>query len=109
MKIRELKSYLKNIAKLIKEDKCKYKEYQRGTLKYDDYYRWRQSIGHQYTDLSSHYRYRHIAYCLLRGRAYEEIERKVREGNAVTWSKVESIMVEYREVEEIRCAEVVHV
>lgn len=34
------------------------------------------------------FRHKHIAYCLLRGKTYEQIENKVHEGNAPDWDKI---------------------
>jgi hypothetical protein len=106
MKIKELKSELKVMALKIKEHKAFYKDCQRGTKKYEDLWRWTREQG----NFSSHtYRHMHIAYCLLRGKKYEQIENKVKNGNEPSWATIESIMKDYREVEEIRCAEVVNV
>lgn len=38
------------------------------------------------------YRYDHVAYCMLRGRTYEEIENKVRPGNEILMDNVVKIM-----------------
>ena len=43
-----------------------------------------------------HYRYYHIAYSMLRGREYLEIENKVRKGNEINMSSVEAIMDELK-------------
>ena len=42
-------------------------------------------------DLGSEYRHRHIAYCLLRGREYEEIERKCRDDNKPNFKYIEEL------------------
>ena len=41
------------------------------------------------------FRHRHVAYCLLRGRTIEQIERKVHEGNERSESLVEKYKDEY--------------
>ena len=44
------------------------------------------------------YRHKHIAYCLLRGRTYEQIEQKVHEHNLLKeyhWKKIHEIMEKY--------------
>lgn len=41
------------------------------------------------------YRHRHIAYCLLRGRLYEQIESRCREGNEPDWNFIQEIKDEY--------------
>lgn len=104
MKIRELKFKLKDMALKIREYKALYKDCQRGNKKNEDLWKWTREQG----DFSN-YRYYHVAYCLLRGRKYEQIENKVRNGNEIVWSRVESIIQNYREVEEIQCTEVINV
>lgn len=34
------------------------------------------------------FRHKHIAYCLARGRAYEQIENKVKESNEPDWTAI---------------------
>ncbi len=101
MKIKELKSRLKDLASYNRQYKIKHKECQRGNLK------WEELWASSRTAPSGDYRHLHIAYCLLRGRKYEQIENKVRPGNEPNWTRIESIMQEYHEVEEIACAEVI--
>jgi hypothetical protein len=109
MKIKQLKSKNKELSALIKQDKFKFKECQRGNLKWEEYYAWRkQEVGSLYRNLSSDYRHAHIAYCLLRGRKYEQIEPMVKLGNEPSWSAIEFIMNEYREVEPVQCSEVMN-
>lgn len=46
------------------------------------------------------YRYMHIAYCLLRGRTYEQIEQKVHDQNVLdkrAWSKINDIMDKHKD------------
>lgn len=43
-----------------------------------------------------YYRYYHIAYSMLKGREYLEIENKVRPGNEINMSSVEAIMDELK-------------
>ena len=66
MKLHELKEQQKELAKEIKELKGKRKESRYGYVPGLEGKR-------------STYRYRHIAYCMARGRKYEEIERTCRE------------------------------
>jgi hypothetical protein len=42
-----------------------------------------------------HYRYRHIVYCLLRGRRLEEIETRVRPGNEIDKSHLIQLWARY--------------
>src|SRR5574343_1724333 len=101
MKIKELKSKLKVLASLIRKSKHSYKECQRSNMKWDDYFKWQRENNHPNSDT---YRHMHIAYCLLRGRTYEQIENKVKEGNGPSIDRVEYYMQEYSEVEPIECA-----
>ena len=47
-----------------------------------------------YSDYLSHqFRYKHIAYCMARGRSYEQIESKVHEHNIISkydWERINS-------------------
>jgi hypothetical protein len=43
------------------------------------------------------YRYLHVAYSLFKGRTYEQVESKVREGNEINLSRVNKIMNDYIE------------
>lgn len=52
------------------------------------------------------FRHRHVAYCLLRGRTIEQIERKVREDNQRDESLVEKYKDEYLQMLEAYKAEV---
>lgn len=47
-------------------------------------------------------RHTHIAYCLLRGRKYEEIERPAAD-NEPDWEVIEAIKAEYKDEEEDVC------
>jgi len=40
-------------------------------------------------------RHRHLAYCMLRGKTYEQCERKVREGNKANMLHVKKIIQDY--------------
>ena len=44
------------------------------------------------------FRHMHIAYCLLRGKTYEQIEQKTRDGNAPSTNEYERYMTQYKEV-----------
>lgn len=53
------------------------------------------------------WRHRHIAYCLLRGRTYEQIENKVKEGNEPDWKLIEKIKEDYYEAPKALCVSAV--
>lgn len=105
MKIKELKSLLKELAVHNRKYKAMYKEAQRSSVA-DHRAKWDALYAFQRTGPKGNYRYMHIAYCLLRGRTYEQIENKVKPGNEPSWSAVEAIMNQFREVEPIACSEV---
>ncbi len=49
-------------------------------------------------DCSNERRIKHIAYCLLRGRTYEQIEQKVHECNVITkyqWKRIHEMVEKY--------------
>jgi len=95
MKRLELKKQLKEYAANIKVASVFYKECQRGNKTWEEYYAL--CSGHKRFPTS--YRHMHIAYCLLRGRKYEQIESKVKDGNEPKWDTVNAIVEQYREVE----------
>lgn len=41
---------------------------------------------------SADFRNKHIAYCLLRGRTYEQVEPKVRDGNGPRWDLINKLV-----------------
>lgn len=43
------------------------------------------------------FRYHHIAYCMLRGREYHEIENKVKPNNEINMDRVERIIEEMKD------------
>jgi hypothetical protein len=45
------------------------------------------------------YRIKHVAYCMLRGRHYEEIENNVKPYNTINMNRVKKYMVEYGDKE----------
>jgi hypothetical protein len=101
MKLKELKSLLKELAAFNRKYKAMYKDCQRGKVQ------WAELYAFQRTGPIGNYRYMHIAYCLLRGRTYEQIENKVRPGNEPSWTAIEAIMERFRDVEPITCSEVI--
>lgn len=84
--IKEMKEQLKTLAALIRKHRREFKDAQRtNTVSWSaDYWKVRGE--------SEDFRYKHIAYCLARGRKYEEIESKVHDGNAPKWDKINAIL-----------------
>ena len=81
-KIKKLKSELKELATEIRELRKTRKSERDGYVPLLDNMSWNA-------------RHMHIAYCMLRGRKYEEIEKYCRE--EPNMNRVEKIMEEYRE------------
>lgn len=52
------------------------------------------------TYLSETFRFRHIAYCMARGRTYEQIEHKTHEHNVISKYRWESINKDIAELQE---------
>jgi len=75
-KMKELKQELKTLAKIIHTTKIEHKDYQRSN-------QWSEIESTRRSIETAKYRFRHghIAYCMARGKKYEEIELRVREGN----------------------------
>ena len=97
------KESLKSIAFEIKITKKLFKEAQR-VFKHFPYYACGK-IDHELWDkewnilrklesLQYQYRHRHIAYCLKKGRTYEQIERVVQKGNEPSWNLIRSFQHE---------------
>src|SRR4030043_392970 len=89
---KSLKEELKVSAVEIRELKNETKE----TQKKGNY---AGSLQYALFKLSREYRHKHIAYCLMRGRSYEQIERKCREGNEPNKDLIQEIIHEYSQTE----------
>ena len=76
----ELKKQLKKLAKEIRYYKSNRKYDKRKAIGLSLY-----SIHCTLDDLRHEFRHKHIAYCLLRGREYEEIENTCREAPDFKW------------------------
>lgn len=94
MKYQKFKSELKGLAKEIRERRAKTKQYQREHGGCHPH-RWncKNWEDYEYTNKQWEYRHKHIAYCLLRGRTYEQIE-KPKEGNEPDMDYITTIMKE---------------
>ena len=78
----QMKNQLKQLAKEIRELKAQRGPVNNGFVP--------ELSGKQYE-----YRHRHIAYCMLRGRSYEQIEKKCAEGNKPNMEYVNAIKTLY--------------
>ena len=87
MKYIELKQELKQLAKEIKKYKHKRDHWY-------EYSKYQAPFQHKVLRLKYDFRHRHIAYCMLRGREYEEIERFTR--NEPDFDLVNIFMEKYK-------------
>ena len=92
-----LKEQLKRQACEITKTKQELKEYQQDHMGCDGGYY--AAVG----KLTSDYRHRHIAYCLMRGTPYEAIERP-RQGNEPDMALVQSIRDAYSASDVCSCS-----
>lgn len=105
-KVWELKALLKDLASEIKQTRIDFKNAQRErTGKFDmcgGLYYWvdttpRETLQKEWKLqsklelLKRDYRHKHIAYCLLRGTAYEAIEKICGMDNSPNWSVIEGV------------------
>jgi phage portal protein BeeE len=86
----ELKSLLKSLAADIRTAKISFKQYQREHSGSSDYKLLLHLEKSKYD-----FRHKHIAYCLLRGRTYEQIERKC--NVQPNWDFIKVVQNDFRE------------
>ena len=84
----ELKAQLKKLAKEIRYWKSNRKEKRRAELGM-----WQYQIQDKIDRRAYEFRHKHIAYCMLRGRAYEQIEQKC--NTSPDWDYIKSIEEEH--------------
>lgn len=80
----ELKSKLKTLAKEIRQIRHAYKEAQRQGTGY-----WK--LLTELTKRQYEFRHKHIVASMLRGKSYEQIERKTRNDNQPDWDYIEKL------------------
>lgn len=85
MKLKQLKSELKDLAVEIRSLKSTRKSVPNGYV-------------HGLARAQYIFRHKHIAYCILRGKSYEQVELKVREGNEPNKKLVIDYVEQYKEV-----------
>ena len=89
-KTNPIKEQLKQLASEIKQSKIDLKDGQRkNTATYKDF--WKVS------NLKNLFRHQHIAYCLIRGKSYEQIERP-KEGNEPDFILIENYKKEMTQI-----------
>jgi len=98
-----LKNELKSLAKEIKSSKHQYKEQQSEISKKNICYCWGKPNGEwqnlwnlesKRKELKFQARHKLIIYALMKGRSYEQIERKVRENNSLDWAYIRRLQDE---------------
>ena len=82
-RVKEVKEELKKEAKEIRSLKHACKNCQRGTHEGEYVGQWKVDSA------SWEWRHKHLAYCMLKGRSYEEIERKCSDDNKPDFKLVE--------------------
>ena len=88
-RLKEIKEMLKKEAKEIRTLRHDCKDTQRGIKEGKLVYQ------EDVASASWKWRHKHIAYCMIRGRSYEEIERKCHEGNEPSFQLVEKYKEEF--------------
>lgn len=96
MRYLKLKSELKELASTIRELKSHRKLNNRGDWSLSD-------LHYEIYLMKMKFRHKHIAYCLLRGKKYEQIEQPA-DNNKPYMSTVQKIMEQYYEEENVRIA-----
>lgn len=104
-KMLSIKEELKSIAQEIKSTRQEYKQYQRSGVAFREsvfdlseedrnkvFRLW--GLGDVVEKLSRDFRHKHIAYSLLKGNKYEQIEKSVRKGNEPDWNLIKGIQDE---------------
>lgn len=97
MSTKELKIELKSLTNEIRKCKDDLKEYQRKNCGSDG------DRFYSLHRLQYDVRHKHITYCLLRGRKYEEIECNCVRAGDPNWSYIQEITNEYKIIEDV-CA-----
>lgn len=95
MTIKETKAILKNMAAEIRSARKQLRQDQRDGKLVDQWGLMKLSIN---------YRWRHIAYCMARGRTHEQIEPHYRIGNSPNWDEILPILKHIQEAEAARRA-----
>jgi len=108
--IQSKKYYLKGLAIQLREIKKELRQYytdfrelnyKKAREKYEKSGRWSYIIEHDIKKAKYEFRHQHIAYCLARGKTYEQIEQKVREGNEPNQDYIEQLLSEYPTIQEV--------
>ena len=106
--IKSKKFYLKGLANQLREFKSEKRQYHKDfrELPYEEARKKYENRGYYEIErdikkAKYEFRHEHIAYCLARGRKYEQIESKVRENNEPNQDYIEQLLDEYPVVQKV--------
>jgi hypothetical protein len=104
-----LKNELKQLASELRNDKAEIKKIQKNppretTLCADGLIYCAGGLQYKILRKRKTYRHKHIAYCLIRGRSYEQIEQHCRKGNEPDQNLIQELIREYRTDNVCACA-----
>jgi len=99
--IKSKKYYLKGLAQQIRLLKSEFKEIERSRKDSNTKRREVQKAKYEF-------RHEHIAYCISRGKTYEQVERKVRENNEPNQEYVGKLLKIYPSVPQVDNEAIVH-
>jgi hypothetical protein len=98
-KLQTLKNELKDLASQIKTAKQERKSVRfTGTRTIKSPNSWLTDAQYAFEvakDLKEEFRSKHIAYCMIRGKEYEDIEKEVKSGNGPNWSLINRTVERY--------------
>ena len=113
--IKSKKYYLKGLANQIREFKHELRQYHKDfrEMPYEEARKKYEQRGYYQieSDIKKgkyEFRHEHIAYCLARGRKYEQIESKVRENNEPNQEYIEQLLNEYPSLPKVDDEALVH-
>ena len=95
----QLKLECKELAKQIRKTKIDFKQHQR-----ENFGSPGSKLFIQICDLRYEYRHKHIAYCILRGRKYEEIEKVCTKADGPNFTYIKELTNEHTEKVQDVCA-----
>lgn len=106
--IKSKKYYLKGLAQQIRSLKDELKQFYKDKkeLGFEEFRkkhegRWNYDIERDIRKAKYEFRHQHIAYCLIRGRSYEQVESKVRENNEPNQDYIKQLLEEYPSIPEM--------
>ena len=86
MEIIEIKNTMKKLGTEIRQTRKEHKERQR---------KYGYGFDYELSELISEYRSLHIAYGLIRGKEYRNIEQYTRPGNEPRWTRIQKLIEDF--------------